>query len=113
MANIGFPLTLNFFGEIQILIDLFGTHTELLGLIFFVIMANVTYTLKLGLIMWGEPYSYLLITSNSNVKNVVLRCFRVLRLICLLAVPLFFILLSGHPEYYPEINVLFMHAFDF
>jgi len=51
LANIGFPITLNFFGEFQILIDLFGQYTEMVVLVFFTIIANVVYTLKLGFIM--------------------------------------------------------------
>lgn len=105
LANIGFPLTLNFFGEIQILFNLFGQYTELLLLIFIAIMANVVYTLKLGYILWGTPYNYLLndfkYFSGTNKKF-----FRAFTLCVLLGVPLFLVIVSAHPEYYTKISIL-------
>lgn len=109
LANIGFPITLNFFGEFQILIDLFGQYTEMVVLVFFTIIANVVYTLKLGFIMWGSPYSYLF---NGVQKSTVDRLFRVLILVLLLALPVLFIVIAGHPEYYPSVSILLEKTFS-
>lgn len=48
LANVGFPLTLNFFGELQILFSLLGSKTIILPFIFVVMIANVAYSLKLA-----------------------------------------------------------------
>lgn len=54
LANIGFPLTLNFFGELQILFGFLGTKTPILLFIFLVMINNIAYSLKLAGIMWGS-----------------------------------------------------------
>jgi len=126
LANIGFPLTLNFFGEFQILLDLFGQYTELLALVFFVMIANIVYTLKLGSIMWGTPHTYLLNTQvlDSNVNtsefiysqlnsNTYKRIARLALLFALLGLPLLLVVLLGHPEFYPNINILLEKTFRF
>lgn len=106
LANIGFPLTLNFLGEIQILITLFGQQPGLLGLILFVIMTNIFYSLKLGFIIWGTPYSFLLNSPKYSLLKLLL-------LIILLGVPLALAILSSHPEIYQKITVVLANCFNF
>lgn len=106
LANIGFPLTLNFLGEIQILMTLFGQDPSLVGLMLFVIIANIFYSLKLGFIIWGTPYTFLL---NSPKYSVFKRLF----LVFLLGIPLLLAVLGGHPEIYQKTTVVLHNCFDF
>ncbi len=106
LANIGFPFTLNFLGEIQILITVFGREPYLLGLIFFVIMANIFYSLKLGFIMWGAPYSFLLNPPKYSVFKQIL-------LVLLLGVPLLLVIVASHPEIYQKVTVVLANCFSF
>lgn len=98
LANVGFPLTLNFFGEFQVLIELLGQYPLLLIVVFPIIIANIGYTVKLGTLMWGTPHAYLWAERDSSDGVFLTRS----KVVLLLGFPLLIVVVLAD-VYYLEI----------
>lgn len=99
IVNIGFPLTLNFLAEIQILISIFGSNIWILLFLFIIIMSNIVYTVKLGSILWGLPYKYLMLTKWNSWGYCSTVWF-------LLGIPLLLVVLFALPVSYLRVSEL-------
>ncbi len=58
LANIGFPFTLNFLAEFQILLSFFSNYFFYSPILLLIMMCNISYSFKMATIMWGPSTSF-------------------------------------------------------
>lgn len=58
LANVGFPFTLNFLAELQILFSFFSNYFFYFPILLIIMMCNVGYSFKMATIMWGPSTSF-------------------------------------------------------